>query len=104
MPESLRSNPATVSNVMAAQTTMYKIFAINAIRSAIKYSWKATDKEYYVAEGSAYWHTASGYISTVSPAVKTLVQEVDGLLDAVSAEHGLEIANKAAAVGKGTAR
>ena len=27
--------------------------------------------------------------------------EVDELLDAVSAEHGLEIANKAAAVGKG---
>lgn len=66
-----------------AQTAMYKIFAIGAIRSALKYSWKAydTDGAYsdkYHAEGWAYWRSASGYIASVN---KTAAEAVDALLD-----------------------
>jgi len=64
-----------------AQQAMYKVFAIAAIRSAIKYSSKATGNEKYVAEGAMYWRFGSGYIASVSSAVMTLVQEVDALFD-----------------------
>jgi len=71
------------TNVKAAQTAMYKVFAIAAIRSALKYSWKAygggtfSDKD--LAEGAAYWRSAAGYISAASN--KQTVQEINALLD-----------------------
>ena len=43
---------------------MYKIYSIAAIRSALKYANKAhndgTFQEKYLAEGWAYWRSASG--------------------------------------------
>jgi len=70
------------ANVASAQLAMYKIYSIAAIRSALKYANKAhndgTFQEKYLAEGWAYWRSASGYMSTVN---KTAVQEVDALLD-----------------------
>eukprot|EP00931_Biecheleriopsis_adriatica_P112078 TRINITY_DN865_c0_g1_i1.p1 TRINITY_DN865_c0_g1~~TRINITY_DN865_c0_g1_i1.p1 ORF type:complete len:430 (+),score=101.12 TRINITY_DN865_c0_g1_i1:117-1406(+) len=78
----LRGSDYNANNVAAAETAMYKIFSIAAIRSAIKYSWKAYNngnfQEKYLAEGWAYWRSASGYISTVN---KTAVQDVDALFD-----------------------
>jgi len=81
---SLRSSSYDAAKVERAQTAMYKIFAIAAIRSALKYSKKAHDggengafSEKYLAEGWAYWRSASGWMSTVD---KTKVQEIDGLL------------------------
>jgi hypothetical protein len=73
----------SATNLAAAQLGMYKIMAIGAIRSALKYSWKAyggtggsySDK--YHAEGWAYWRSASGYIATID---KPAVQAVDALL------------------------
>ena len=67
--------------VSDAQLSLYKIMSIAAIRSAIKYSWKATQDEKYVAEGAMYWRFASGYIASVSPSNKALVQEVDAIFD-----------------------
>lgn len=67
--------------VADAQESIYKIMSITAIRSAIKYSYKATLDEKYVAEGGMYWRFASGYIATVSDSVKALVQEVDAIFD-----------------------
>eukprot|EP00438_Fugacium_kawagutii_P027124 Skav225187 [mRNA] locus=scaffold3065:22022:31600:+ [translate_table: standard] len=69
--------------VESAQLAMYKIYSIAAIRSALKYSNKARDSngnlvEKYLAEGWAYWRSASGYMSTIN---KTAVEEVDALLD-----------------------
>eukprot|EP00438_Fugacium_kawagutii_P009585 Skav215543 [mRNA] locus=scaffold4176:61190:63425:- [translate_table: standard] len=51
--------------VESAQLAMYKIYSIAAIRSALKYSNKARDSngdlvEKYLAEGWAYWRSASG--------------------------------------------
>lgn len=70
------------ANVASAQLAMYKIYSIAAIRSALKYANKAynngTFQEKYLAEGWAYWRSASGYISTVN---KTIVQQVDALFD-----------------------
>jgi hypothetical protein len=69
------------NNLASAQLAMYKIFAIGAIRSALKYSWKAygggTYSDKYHAEGWAYWRSASGYIATVN---KSAVQSIDALL------------------------
>lgn len=77
-----RGSDYNADNFNAAQTAMYKIMAITAIRSAIKYSWKAygggTFVDKYLAEGWSYWRSASGYISTVD---KTAVQKIDALLD-----------------------
>ena len=70
------------TNVQAAQLAMYKILSIAAIRSAIKYGWKAygdgSFQEKYLAEGWAYWRSASGYISTVN---RTAVEQVDAIFD-----------------------
>merc|ERR1711972_435892 len=77
-----RGSSYSSDKVLQAQTAMYKIFSIAAIRSAIKYSWKAYNggafQEKYLAEGWAYWRSASGYISTVD---KAKVQEIDALFD-----------------------
>jgi hypothetical protein len=79
----IRGDGYNAGNLAEAQTGMYKIFAITAIRSAIKYSYKAyndgTLAEKYLAEGSAYWRSASGYISSVVG--KSAVRKVDDLLD-----------------------
>jgi len=68
--------------VAGAQLGMYKIYSIAAIRSALKYAYKAhndgTFQEKYLAEGWAYWRSASGYMSTVN---KSVVEQVDALLD-----------------------
>jgi len=93
---SLRGSAYIASAVAAAQTAMYKIFSIAAIRSAIKYSSKAHNggnfQEKYLAEGWAYWRSASGYISTVN---QTAVRAIDALLDlnltSVSASAPCEI-------------
>jgi len=78
----LRGSAYNAANVQSAQTAMYKIFSIAAIRAVIKYSWTArgdgTLNEEFLAEGWAYWRSASGYISTVN---KATVQEIDALLD-----------------------
>jgi len=74
------------TKVAAAQTTIYKMIAITAIRSAIKYSYKAAKggsnggfSDKYLAEGWAYWRSGSGYIASVSAATKSKVQEIDTL-------------------------
>jgi len=71
------------ANVATAQTNMYRILSIAAIRSAIKYSAKAynngTFQSKYIAEGWAYWRSASGYMSQLSAASKATVKEVDSL-------------------------
>jgi len=63
-----------------AQTEIYKIYAITAIRSAIKYGWKAynggTMEPKYLAEGAMYWRSASGYLSTFN---KSVVEQVDAI-------------------------
>jgi hypothetical protein len=68
------------ANVATAQKAIYKIISIAAIRSAIKYAAKAynngTFVSKYVAEGWAYWRSASGYLSTIN---KATVQEIDAL-------------------------
>jgi hypothetical protein len=68
--------------VAAAQTAIYKIYAITACRSAIKYAWSAygdgTFVDYYLAEGAMYWRTASGYLSTFA---NETVREIDDLFD-----------------------
>eukprot|EP00435_Cladocopium_sp_Y103_P023360 s182_g5.t1 len=52
------------ANVASAQLAMYKIYSIAAIRSALKYANKAYNngmfQEKYLAEGWAYWRSASG--------------------------------------------
>lgn len=74
------------TNLVAAQTDLYRLMAIAAIRSALKYSWKAgpgADNQYsdkYHAEGWAYWRFASGWIASVSSTTKAAVQTVDALL------------------------
>lgn len=54
------------ANVASAQLAMYKIYSIAAIRSALKYANKAynngTFQEKYLAEGWAYWRSASGHL------------------------------------------
>ena len=64
----LRGDAYNASNVKEAESAMYKVFSIAAIRSAIKYAWKAyndgTMEPKYLAEGWAYWRSASGYMST----------------------------------------
>ena len=54
------------AKVASAQLAMYKIYAIAAIRSALKYANKAyndgTFQEKYLAEGWAYWRSASGHL------------------------------------------
>jgi hypothetical protein len=80
-----RGSSANAANVQTAQLNMYKIIAITAIRSALKYSWKASVasgsySEKYHAEGWAYWRSGSGYIASLSAAAKTKVQEIDALL------------------------
>jgi hypothetical protein len=67
--------------VSDAQLSLYKIMSIAAIRSAIKYSWKAVSHEKYVAEGAMYWRFASGYIASVSTSLEALVKEVDTIWD-----------------------
>ena len=67
--------------VADAQESMYKIMSIAAIRGAIEYSYRATLDEMHVAEGAMLWRFASGYIASVSSAVKTLVQEIDLIFD-----------------------
>jgi hypothetical protein len=78
----LRGNSYDPIAVEAAQNDMYKIYAITAIRSAIKYGWKAygggTFSDKYLAEGALYWRSASGYLSTFD---KTTVQEIDAIFD-----------------------
>jgi len=69
------------ANAAAAEEQIYKIYAIAAIRSAIKYSKKASSSHKYLAEGWAYWRSASGYISQISAESKTTVQEIDALFD-----------------------
>ncbi|CAE7595867.1 unnamed protein product [Symbiodinium natans] len=70
------------TNVKAAELAMYKIFSIAAIRSAIKYADKAynggTMEPKYLAEGWAYWRSASGYMSNFNA---TAVEAVDALFD-----------------------
>lgn len=77
----IRGGDYNATNLAAAQMAIYKIIAINAIRSAIKYSNRAYNggdfQPKYLAEGWAYWKTGSGYIATVNKAV---VQQVDALL------------------------
>jgi len=79
----IRGDDYDADNLAEAQTGMYKILSIAAIRSAIKYSYKAynsgTLSEKYLAEGWAYWRSASGYIAHM--AGEAAVQEVDALLD-----------------------
>mmetsp|Transcript_25221 Transcript_25221/g.69321 ORF Transcript_25221/g.69321 Transcript_25221/m.69321 type:complete len:429 (-) Transcript_25221:340-1626(-) len=78
----LRDSNYDAAEVKKAQDEIYKIYAITAIRSAIKYGWKAygggsfVDK--YLAEGALYWRSASGYLSTFN---KTVVQQVDDIFD-----------------------
>ena len=78
----LRGDAYNATSVKAAELAMYKIFSIAAIRSAIKYAWKAynggTMEPKYLAEGWAYWRSASGYMSTFNA---TTVQAVDALFD-----------------------
>lgn len=62
-----------------AQEAIYKVYAIAAIRSAIKYSKKASSDLKYLAEGWAYWRSASGVIAHY--ATKAAVQEIDNLFD-----------------------
>jgi hypothetical protein len=75
----IRTYDAT--NLASAQKAMYKIFAMGAIRSALKYSCKAygggTYSDKYHAEGWAYWRSASGYIATVN---KSAVESIDAML------------------------
>merc|ERR1712032_805058 len=65
----IRKGSYVAAAVGDAQNTMYKILSIAAIRSAIKYSAKAHGKgtfsQKYMAEGFAYWRSASGYLSTM---------------------------------------
>jgi len=80
-----RGSDYNAANLAAAQLGIYKIIAVTAIRSAIKYSWKAynngTFKDYYLAEGWAYWRTGSGYIASLISTTKATVQQIDTLLD-----------------------
>jgi len=75
------------ANLKKAETAMYKIFAIAAIRSALKYSWKAYGggtkgfQDKYLAEAYMYWHSAAGWISKVLASNKKTVQEIDAMLD-----------------------
>ena len=76
----LRGDAYNADNVKAAELGMYKIFSIAAIRSAIKYAYKANNTgtmvPKYLAEGWAYWRSASGYMSTFD---KTTVETVDAI-------------------------
>ena len=78
----LRGAAYNGDNVKAAELGMYKIFSIAAIRSAIKYADKAynggTMEPKYLAEGWAYWRSASGYMSTFNT---TTVEMVDAIFD-----------------------
>eukprot|EP00930_Biecheleria_cincta_P061188 TRINITY_DN46748_c0_g1_i1.p1 TRINITY_DN46748_c0_g1~~TRINITY_DN46748_c0_g1_i1.p1 ORF type:complete len:432 (-),score=87.68 TRINITY_DN46748_c0_g1_i1:244-1539(-) len=77
----LRGNGYNATNAAAAEREIYKLSAIAAIRSAIKYSKTASEDLNYLAEGWAYWRSASGYIAQVSASTKAVVQEIDALLD-----------------------
>jgi len=77
----LRGSDYNAANAVAAQNAIYKIYAIAAIRSAIKYSKKASSNLKYLAEGWAYWRSASGHIAQISAATKATVQEIDALFD-----------------------
>jgi len=76
----LRGNAYNRTNLEQAQADIYKIYAITAIRSAIKYGWKAygggTFSAKYLAEGALYFRSASGYLSKFN---STIVQEVTQL-------------------------
>lgn len=80
--KAIRANVYFSASVLEAERAMYKLYSIAAIRSAIKYGWKAygdgTFSDNYLAEGSIYWRSASGYLSTIN---KTAVQEVDAIFD-----------------------
>merc|ERR1711971_182697 len=75
----LRGDGYNAVNADKAQTAVYKLYAIAAIRSAIKYSKKAASDGKYVAEGWAYWRSGSGYIAQISADTKKTVQEIDEL-------------------------
>jgi len=77
----LRGDAYDATNAEAAEKAIYKIYAIAAIRSAIKYSKKASSQLKYVAEGWAYWRSASGYIAQLSAEAKATVKEIDALFD-----------------------
>ncbi|CAK9100257.1 Pentatricopeptide repeat-containing protein [Durusdinium trenchii] len=94
----IRGGDYNATNLAAAQMAIYKIIAINAIRSAIKYSNRAYNggdfQPKYLAEGWAYWKTGSGYLDQIrdmsrlalagegyiATVNKAVVQQVDALL------------------------
>eukprot|EP00913_Durusdinium_trenchii_P028965 g27159.t1 len=89
----IRGGDYNATNLAAAQMAIYKIIAINAIRSAIKYSNRAYNggdfQPKYLAEGWAYWKTGSGYIATVNKAV---VQQIKQLVESIYADLGITCA------------
>jgi hypothetical protein len=86
--KNIRDGNYNANNLAAAQTAIYKMIAITAIRSAVKYSYKAAKggssngfSDKYLAEGWAYWRVGSGYLAGLNAAAKAKVDEIDTLFD-----------------------
>jgi len=84
----IRGTNYKANELADAQTAIYKMIAITAMRSAIKYSYKAAKggsgsgfSDKYLAEGWAYWRSGSGYIASVSNDAKQLVMQINALFN-----------------------